>query len=122
MSLPAIAGHAWGRAALEIDVTPLKSGLQCKPFIYLNRAGHLAGVQEEGPAFKKSPAFRRDFPFPRCGGELASLAGILLLLPRLVAAALLLAGLLTRLLVLLTRILALLARVLVWVGHSGSPC
>jgi hypothetical protein len=53
--------------------------------------------------------------------ELASLAGVLLLLARLplAAALLLLAGLLAWLL--LTRILGLLARVLVWIAHSGSP-
>jgi len=53
--------------------------------------------------------------------ELASLAGVLCLLTRLLLAAalLLLIGLLARLL--LTRILGLLARVLVWIAHSGSP-
>ena len=53
--------------------------------------------------------------------ELASLAGILLLLARLLlpAALLLLAGLLSG--VLLTRILGLLAGLLVGIAHSGSP-
>jgi hypothetical protein len=56
--------------------------------------------------------------------ELASLAGILLLLARFVAAALLLAGLLSR--VLLAWILGLLARLLmarllIGIAHSGSP-
>ena len=54
--------------------------------------------------------------------ELAlSLAGALSLLARLLAAALLLARLLTRVLGLLTRIWGLLPRVLSWISHSGSP-
>jgi hypothetical protein len=53
--------------------------------------------------------------------ELASLAGILCLLTRLLltAALLLLAGLLAR--VLLIRILGLLAGFLIWIAHPGSP-
>ncbi|MGH6738874.1 MAG: hypothetical protein ACREDY_07550, partial [Bradyrhizobium sp.] len=53
--------------------------------------------------------------------ELASLAGILCLLNRLLltAALLLLAGLLAR--VLLIRILGLLAGFLIWIAHPGSP-
>jgi hypothetical protein len=79
-------------------------------------------------AGKKSPALRRDLPFAHVSelaSFLASLAGILLLLARLVAAALLLlAGLLSR--VLLARILGLLtrllmARLLIGIVHSGSP-
>jgi hypothetical protein len=72
---------------------------------------------------KKSPALRRDLPFTHVSelaSFLASLAGILLLLARLMAAALLLlAGLLSR--VLLARILGLLAGLLVRIVHSGSP-
>jgi hypothetical protein len=53
--------------------------------------------------------------------ELASLAGVLCLLTRLLltAALLLLAGLLAR--VLLTRVLGLLAGFLIWIAHAGSP-
>ena len=80
--------------------------------------------KRDGPketAQKKSPAFRRDHPRYSMSPELASLAGVLCLLTRLLLAAalLLLIGLLARLL--LTRILGLLARVLVWIAHSGSP-
>ena len=50
-----------------------------------------------------------------------SLAGALSLLARFLAAALLLARLLTRVLGLLTRIWGLLPRVLSWISHSGSP-
>jgi hypothetical protein len=46
----------------------------------------------------------------------------LLLLSGLLAAALLLAGLLPRVLVLLTRVLVLLARILILVGHRDLPC
>ena len=76
---------------------------------------------------KKSPAFRRDLPaladvssglalglLTRVG-LLALTAGILLLLTGLLPAALLLAGL-------LTRVLILLARVLVLVRHRGLRC
>jgi hypothetical protein len=45
-----------------------------------------------------------------------------LLLAGLLAATLLLTGLLTRLLVLLARVLVLLTRVLVLAGHRGLPC
>jgi hypothetical protein len=51
--------------------------------------------------------------------ELASRAGILLLLARFLAALLLLTGLLPR--ISLTRILGLLARVLFGIAHSGFP-
>jgi hypothetical protein len=74
---------------------------------------------------KKSPAFRRDLPSDASSelalgllarvGLLALTAGILLLLTRLLSAALLLAGL-------LTRVLILLARVLVLIGHRGLRC
>ena len=76
---------------------------------------------------KKSPAFRRDFPaladvssglalglLTRVG-LLALTARILLLLTGLLSAALLLAGL-------LTRVLILLARVLVLFRHRGLRC
>jgi type IV secretory pathway TrbD component len=49
------------------------------------------------------------------------MARILLLLAGLLAAALLLTGLLTWILILLARVLILLARVLVWVRHRTSP-
>jgi hypothetical protein len=74
---------------------------------------------------KKSPAFRRDLPAltwfkPELATALALLirflaltVRILLLLPGLLTAALLLAGLLTRVLILLTRVLILLTWVLV---------
>ncbi len=87
---------------------------------------------------KKSPAFRRDLPaladvsselalglLTRVG-LLALTVGILLLLTGLLSAALLLAGLLTRILILLARLLArvliLLARVLVLVRHRDLRC
>ena len=79
---------------------------------------------------KKSPAFRRDL-LAQLGSELATaltlLVGflaltirilpvrILLLLSGLLATALLLAGL-------LSRILVLLARILVLIGHRDLPC
>jgi hypothetical protein len=49
-------------------------------------------------------------------------ARVLLLLAGLLATALLLAGLLTRVLILLTRGLILLARILVLFGHRGLRC
>jgi hypothetical protein len=54
-------------------------------------------------------------------GLLALTVRILLLLAGLLATALLLTGLLTRVLVLLTRVLVLLARVLILVAHRVSP-
>jgi hypothetical protein len=55
-------------------------------------------------------------------GSLTLTVRILLLLSGLLAAALLLAGLLPRVLVLLTRVLVLLARILILVGHRDLPC
>jgi hypothetical protein len=55
-------------------------------------------------------------------GILTLTVRILLLLSGLLAAALLLAGLLPRVLVLLTRVLVLLARILILVGHRDLPC
>src|SRR2546423_6055711 len=100
---------------------------QFKPFVYLNwRPDRLARASQ-----KKSPAFPRDLPCSHLGPELAILIGILalarilLLLAGLLPAALLLTGLLARVLVLLagllTRVLGLLARVRILAAHSGSP-
>jgi hypothetical protein len=57
-------------------------------------------------------------------GVLALTIRILLLLARLLAATLLLAGFLTRVLALLARFLTrvLLARILVLIGHRDLPC
>jgi hypothetical protein len=68
---------------------------------------------------KKSPAFRRDFPHslnsvPEVAAALVLTARILLLLSGFLATALLLAGL-------LARILSLLARILILVRHRDLP-
>jgi hypothetical protein len=55
-------------------------------------------------------------------GFLTLTVGILLLLARLVAAALLLTGFFAGFLVLLARVLVLLTRVLVLAGHRSLPC
>ena len=70
-------------------------------------------------AQKKSPAFRRDFPHSlnsvsELAAALVLTARILLLLSGFLAAALLLAGL-------LARILNLLARILILVRHRDLP-
>ena len=69
---------------------------------------------------KKNPALRRDLPLLYLAelailtGLLALAAGVLLLLPGLLATALLLAGL-------LARVLVLLARILILVRHGRLP-
>jgi hypothetical protein len=119
MPLPALFHRPLDQGGGFGEVTPLNSARQFKPFVYLNGTG--------GDALQaKNPAFRRGFP---CFCSVKSLAAagsllagvltltvrVLLLLTGLVAAALLLAGL-------LARILVLLARVLVLIRHQDLPC
>jgi hypothetical protein len=110
MSLPALFRRPLDQGGGLGEVTPLNSGRQFKPFVYLNRPGG-CGTQ------RKSPAFRRGFPCFRSAKSLAAagslLAGVLtltvwvlLLLTGLVAPALLLTGLLSGILVLLARLSA----------------
>jgi hypothetical protein len=80
--------------------------------LYLRTRGAFLGQ-------KKSPAFRRDFPHslnsvPELAAALVLTARILLLLSGFLATALLLAGL-------LARILSLLARILILVRHRDLP-
>ena len=72
-----------------------------------------------GPGTKKSPAFRRDLPYSlspvfELAAALVLAARILLLLSGLLATALLLSGL-------LGRVLILLARILILVRHRDLP-
>jgi hypothetical protein len=124
------------------EVTRLNYEGQFKPFVYLNVTGTGADLsqgpersrhgqeksQEEWPGkiVKKNPATRRDFPaltrfeLAIPWRVLALTARILLLLAGLLSAALLLTGLLARVLVLLAWVL--LARVRILVRHRNLPC
>jgi hypothetical protein len=136
MSLPACPQGPNGSGGFAGEVTRLNSEGQFKPFVYLNIRGRPKRRPDlpKGLPKGKVPPCRGTFLLrflqfrARLATALALLIGplaltvrILLLLSRLLAAALL-AGFLTRILVLLTRVLVLLARILILVRHRDLPC